>query len=59
MIDYIFDDDENPMNNVTINLGTDRPLYQYVIKALKSLEMFLSTAQWIVWICTQTKTALC
>lgn len=39
MIDYIFDSDENPMTNVTIDLGTDRPLYQYVIKALKSMEI--------------------
>ena len=39
MIDYIVDNEYNPMMDVKINLGTDRPLYQYVIKALKSLEI--------------------
>ena len=39
MIDYIIDNDDNPMMDVKINLGTDKPLYKYVIKALKSLEI--------------------
>ena len=39
MIDYIIDNDDNPMMDIKINLGTDKPLYKYVIKALKSLEI--------------------
>lgn len=39
MIEYINDNEYNPMMNISIDLGKDKPLYQYVIKALKSLEI--------------------
>lgn len=39
MIDVIYDNSYNPLMNTKIDLGTDKPLHEYVMKALQSLEL--------------------
>ena len=39
MIDYVIGRCNNPLDDVKIDLGKDMPLYKYVIKAIKELEI--------------------
>ena len=40
MIDYVVKEMHNPLSGIRVNLGTDKPLWQYIVKAVQDIEVF-------------------
>jgi len=39
MVDYVIKHIENPLENIRVDLGTDRPLHKYVQNAIQDIEI--------------------
>lgn len=40
MIDYVIKQMHNPLSGIRVDLGVDKPLWQYVVKAVQDIEVF-------------------